>query len=177
VAKATDQPAEHDRKHHHDDDDPFLLKVAWPVMRRSIDAGAPAQVMLGDATTPARDLGDVSAAVVADFEAERTLILARTIARAALKTALAHAAETKAEEKDEDAGRIIGLLANAGSVLLEQADTRSWHLLPARLSIARIRLPAGPQQVTVEMDGRRIEVMDVSVPAGGIAIVAVRHWR
>jgi hypothetical protein len=177
VAKATDQPAEHDRKHHNDDDDPFLLKVAWPVMRRSIDAGAPAQVMLGDATTPARDLGDVSAAVVADFEAERTLILARTIARAALKTALAHAAETKAEEKDEDAGRIIGLLANAGSVLLEQADTRSWHLLPARLSIARIRLPAGPQQVTVEMDGRRIEVMDVSVPAGGIAIVAVRHWR
>ena len=153
-----------------------MLKVAWPVMRRSIDAGAPAQVRLGDATTPARDLGDVSAAAVADFEAERTLILARTIARAALKTALAHAAETRAEEKDEDAGRIIGLLANAGSVLLEQADTRSWHLLPARLSIARVRLPAGPQQVTIEVDGRPIELGTFDVPAHGLAIAAARVW-
>lgn len=165
-----------DGKHDHDHDDPFLLKVAWPVMRRSFDASAAAEVLVGDATTPAHGLADVSDAAIADFQAERTLILARTIARAALKMALAHAAETKAEDKDDDAGRIVGLLANAGSVLLEQADTRSWHLLPARLSIARIRLPAGPQQVAVRVDGRRIELGTIDVPPHGLAIASTRIW-
>lgn len=176
AAQATGEARERDGKHDPDHDDPFLLRVAWPVMRRSFDASATAQVLLGNAATPTHDLADVSAAAIADFESERTPILARTIARAALKTALAHAAETKAEEKDDDAGRIVGLLANAGSVLLEQADTRSWHLLPARLSIARIRLPAGPRQVALQVDGRRIELGTIDVPPHGVAIASTRIW-
>lgn len=158
------------------DGKPYLLKVAWPVMRRPAVTDRQLELLSGDAAFPLRQVADVSSSAVTDFESERALILARTIARAALKTAIAKGAETKAEEKEEGSGKIVGLLANAGSVLLEQADTRSWHLLPSRLAVARIRLPAGRQPLAVVAGGRRVELGDVDVAAGGLSLMAARVW-
>jgi hypothetical protein len=56
------------------------------------------------------------------------------------------------------------------------ADTRSWHLLPARLEVLRLRLPAGRQPLVARIDGRPVALGDVSVRAGGIAFVGVRLW-
>lgn len=198
---------------HDKDREPVLLKIAWPVMRSSVHPTAPAHVMIGDVAHPMHDLGDVSAAVIADFEAERPRILARTIARAAIRLALSRAAEKKKKEQeakeaqeelekrkteqnqdqnqDKDAAEkdndkkgsglanaliALGALASASSVLLEQADTRSWHLLPARISVGRIRLPAGPQRIAVEVAGERVDLGPVDVPAQGIAIASTRVW-
>jgi hypothetical protein len=119
---------------------------------------------------------DVSRGIVADFQAERALIVARTVARAAAKLALTKGAEKKIEEKNEAAGKIIGLLGNIGNALLERADTRSWHLLPAGISIARVQLPPGEHQLQVELGARIISLDPIMVAAGGIAIVPARAW-
>jgi hypothetical protein len=158
-----------------DDDVPYLLKIAWPVMRRTFDA-RPLAVRVGDDTLPVHDLGDVSGAVIADFDSDRTMILARTLARGALKAAVAKGAEKKAKEKDETAGRMLGVLANAGSVLLEQADTRSWHLLPSRLSVVRLRLTPGVQPLAVTVGGTSIDLGIVDVPTRSVAVLATRVW-
>ncbi len=109
-------------------------------------------------------------------------MLARTVVRAASKIALAAAAEDVVAEKDETAGRIVGALANVGTLLTERADTRSWHLLPGSVSLARLRLPAGTHELTVELDGAgggagTLSLGPVHVRAGRTAFVTHRLWR
>ena len=157
------------------DELPYLLKVAWPVYRsdyRPLDAR-----LIGSADTIGfSGRADVSRGIVADFQAERALIVARTVARAAAKLALTKGAEKKIEEKNEAAGKIIGLLGNIGNALLERADTRSWHLLPAGISIARVQLPPGEHQLQVELGARIISLDPIMVAAGDMAIVPARVW-
>ena len=165
-----------------DDDpgNPYLLRVAWPSYRASGRAASIARVIVdGDATHDAA-LANVSRAVVGDFGDDRALLIAKTIARAATKLALTRAAEEEVAEKDETAGRIVGLLANAGNVLLERADTRSLHLLPAGIGVLRLRLQAGDHALTLEIDAgdgpRRIAIGPVDVREGGLTFATARAF-
>ncbi|HEX6938747.1 MAG TPA: hypothetical protein VF158_05000 [Longimicrobiales bacterium] len=165
-----------------EDENPYFLRVAWPVYRLDREPVTGVRVTGGGVAEPLRFPADVSAAVVRDFADERTLIVARTVARAVTKMAL-----TKGIEKnvggDDDAwiGRVLGALTNVGTALLEQADTRSWLLLPGRIGIARLRLPAGTHDIALELPGGsrdpRIEVGAVDVRAGRIAVIPVRIWQ
>ena len=120
---------------------------------------------------------DLSRGVVADFQAERALVIARTVARGAAKLALTKGAEKKLEEKNEAAGKLIGLLGNIGNALLERADTRSWHLLPAGIAVARVQLPPGEHRLDIEIGARSVALDSVTVTAGGVTIVTKRIWR
>ncbi|MEX0906915.1 MAG: hypothetical protein WD054_01190, partial [Gemmatimonadota bacterium] len=158
------------------DEAPYLLKVSWPVYQRGFRPATDALLSAAADTALFAGPADLSLGVVADFERERALIVARTIARGATKLALAKGAEKRIEEKNEVAGRIVGLLGNLGSVLLERADTRSWHLLPAGVSVARIDLPPGEHTLSVEVGGRMLALEPVTVTAGGVSVVPVRAW-
>jgi len=152
-----------------DDELPYLLKVAWPVYREGTRT-QPARLIAHD-TVPFPVRADVSRGVVADFERERALIVARTIARGTAKLALTKGAENSLEEKHEAAGMLIGLLGNIGNVLLERADTRSWHLLPAGISIARVTLPPGEHELNVQIGPRTVPLGDVTLDAGRVRIL------
>jgi hypothetical protein len=155
---------------------PYLLKIAWPVYRAEHRPATGLRLAGGSAAAPYA-AADLSRAVVADFEAERALLVARTIARGTAKLALTKSAERSLEEKNEVAGLLVGLLGNIGSVLLERADTRSWHLLPAGVSVMRVRLPAGAHDLAVELGGARtLQLGTVDVAGGGVAILPVRAW-
>ncbi|HSK17961.1 MAG TPA: hypothetical protein VK912_02400 [Longimicrobiales bacterium] len=132
--------------------------------------------MAGAAITFAGN-ADLSRGVVADFQAERALVIARTVARGAAKLALTKGAEKKLEEKNEAAGKLIGLLGNIGNALLERADTRSWHLLPAGIAVARVQLPPGEHRLQVEIGARTVELEPVPITAGGVTILTKRIWR
>ena len=142
-----------------DDDDennPYLMRIAWPAFRESYRAPAALRLRIDTAAHEAGFRASVSSAVRSDFERDRPLLVAKTIARAAAKLALTRGAEESVGEKNETAGRIIGLLSNVGTALLEQADTRSWTLLPASIEVVRARVPAGVHEITVETgDGTR----------------------
>jgi hypothetical protein len=163
------------------DELPYLLKVAWPVYRSDYAALPAARLVAAQDTFGFVAGADLSRAVTADFERERLLDIARTIARGTAKLALTKGAEYRVEEKSELAGRIVGLLGNAGNVLLERADTRSWHLLPAGISLAYVPLPAGERTLTLELReadsaAHRIDVGPIAVRAGELTIVPVRAW-
>jgi hypothetical protein len=159
---------------------PYLLKVAWPVYRSEYRP-APS-VRLRQAAAPSAApwaTADLSGGVVADFESERALVVARTLARGTAKLALTKGAERSLEERNEVAGRIVGLLGNIGNVLLERADTRSWHLLPAGVSVLRVRLPAGEHALDIELGEaapRTLRLDAVTVQPGRTLIVPVRAW-
>jgi uncharacterized protein len=159
---------------------PYLLKVAWPVYVNGRGVQR-ARAMTGAGEVSFTRAADISRGVMADFEAERALIAARTIARGTVKLALAKGAERKLEEKNEAASRIVGLLGNISNVLTERADTRSWHLLPTGISIARVELPAGSHDVAVEISNAgggtgSLSTGPIPVRAGTLTIVPIRAW-
>jgi hypothetical protein len=178
---------------------PYLLRVAWPAFREQARLPAAASVWFasasaaasasacacgsgsGDGTGGGVELAfaDVSRAIVADFERERGRLIARTIARGAVKLAVTQSAERRATERDETVGWLVGVLGNVGSALLEQADTRSWHLLPGGIAILRMPLAAGTHELAVEAGGgagRTLPLGSVHVEPGRTTFVSTRAW-
>jgi hypothetical protein len=91
--------------------------------------------------------------------------------------------EKKTEEKGgEAAAFLVGRLANFAANRLEQADLRSWSLLPDRISLARARLPEGVHRVRVDAVGRdgRItatrDLGEVTIRAGETLVLGERIW-
>lgn len=165
-------------------ENPYLLRIAWPAFRLDHEPATELRVVAGDTAAPLEYRADVSSAVIRDFSDERTLLVARTIARTVSKMALTKGLE-KNVGKGDDAwvGRVLGFVANVGTAILEQADTRSWHLLPGQIGIARLHLPTGVHDIVVEVPGgdggllRRIQVDRVAVRAGEVVVVPVRIWQ
>jgi hypothetical protein len=58
----------------------------------------------------------------------------------------------------------------------EQADTRSWHLLPGELQVLRMRLSAGAHALAVDVGGRRVPIGVVRVAPGSMHFVSARVW-
>lgn len=157
---------------------PYLLRVAWPVLRLDREPATSVRIAAGETDAPLLVGTDISSAIARDFDDERDLVLARTLARAVSKLALTRGVEKSVEERDEWIGQALGVLTNVGTALLEQADTRSWQLLPARIGLARIRLPAGEHRIEVEIgSARRIDLGTVTVRPGELSFVPARVWQ
>ncbi len=162
---------------------PYILRVAWPTFRLDREPARRVQVVTGDgATASLLYPADVSEAVVRDFEDERTLVMARTVARAISKLALTRGVERNVGGDAEWVGRVLGALTNVGTALLEQADTRSWQLLPARVGLARLRLPPGTHEIALQIgsggaNARRVVIGSVEVRPGTITVLSARSWH
>jgi uncharacterized protein len=80
------------------------------------------------------------------------------------------------------AGResVVGLLgslaAQATLSALDTPDTRSWETLPARVAVARVRLPAGRHQVLLDARGWQ-RSQEIVVEKGGWQVVSLMALR
>jgi len=181
-----------DRVDEDDDKVAYLLRVAWPVMRRSIDAVPVGHVRAFAASTPTTfadrgiesstmaDVGaeglfaaDLSGAAISDFNSRAAGILVKAVARAAVKYAVVDAVAD-----DSEFAQVLG---NAVTALLERADTRSWTLLPSNLHIVRLSLPEGTHQIVVELGNGQMAahslVLDgVRVASNRVSVVSARAW-
>ena len=68
--------------------------------------------------------------------------------------------------------RAIGLFTTA----LDTPDTRSWETLPARIAVARVRLPAGRHRVVIDARGWA-RSQDIVVEKGGWQVVSLMALR
>jgi hypothetical protein len=152
----------------------YWLTVAVPVMGPAVTGNATAVLLsvegLEAASEPADDLSRRAAATL---DAERGQILFKTFLRALAKYATSRAVKNE----DETAGQIVNLLG----VLTERADTRCWLTLPDRLSVARLRLPAGRHELRIDyLDHGGLvvssETVVVDVPAGGFVFLNRRSF-
>lgn len=166
-----------------DGPDPVLVRIAWPDYRESTPIRGTSRLVVGGdtATAGSSDRVDVSRAVREAYADRRPLVLAKTLVRAATKTALAEGVEEAVSEEDETLGEVAGWTARIAGAVLERADTRCWHLLPARLEVHRLRLPAGTHRIEALVPGRggdeRKELAPVELEAGEVEVIAVRDWR
>lgn len=93
------------------------------------------------------------------LEQRSTAILSRQVLRAGAKEAIAQQFG-KENQFLEDAARII-------LFLLEEADTRSWELLPGRLMLVRIKLDTGVHNLEISSGfSKTISLNDLNITEG-----------
>jgi len=82
--------------------------------------------------------------------------------------------------KKATGGGAFGLLASLGAQIAMTAtdtpDTRSWSTLPARLAVARVRVPAGTHVIDVGVSGERKQ-QTIELKPGGWAVVNLTVLR
>jgi len=137
----------------------YVMRLAWPGYRLEAADAPRVRVVVDSQAVDAPVVEDVSAAMLRRWQADRPGVFTRMVGRGLVKLAATREVERAATRKDETAGWIAGRVLNLAGNLLERADTRSWSLLPNRISVARFTLPAGEHAV-------RLEVLD---DAGGVA--------
>lgn len=176
------------------DDGPRLFRAAWPKLVGGEPAPLPAAWGVapegwspvafsggtpvsgaGDtadgASSPLLAQADLAASLRAEFHEQAPLILAKALLRGVMKYSVAELLEEEVEEENEVVGELAGIVANAGLSLLERADTRSWHLLPGRIGVVRLRAPAGTRPLRL---GAGLDLGTVRVPPGGVTVVSAR---
>lgn len=167
-----------------EDADPVLLRVAWPAFRETPTGSGEAVLRVDGEPRPADPVArvDVSEAVREAYRGRRLLDLAKTLLRAVTKVAVAEGIEDAVSDGDETLGEVAGWTARVAGALLERADTRSWHSLPARIDLYRLRLPAATHRLEVEVPraggaSRRVGLGEVEVAPGRTRVLAARAWR
>jgi hypothetical protein len=71
---------------------------------------------------------------------------------------------------------LVSLGAQATLTALDTPDTRSWETLPARVAIARVRVPAGRHEIVMDARGV-IRRQAIDVPKGGWALASLMALR
>ncbi len=131
--------------------------------RVTATAGTPPSGQLAETVTSVRD-------VAHQHLNERIgRYLARAVAGTAVKAGIAAGAGALAKSEE------VGLLAFYLLTLSNDADLRSWLSLPAEFQLVRLRMPVGPQEITVASRGYTTK-HPVEVKPGRIAVVVVRRY-
>ncbi|HEX8904417.1 MAG TPA: hypothetical protein VF771_06215, partial [Longimicrobiaceae bacterium] len=164
-------------------DGAYIMKLAWPESRLEA-ADAPAvRVVVDSQAVEAPVIEDLSSVMFRRWQAQRPGVFTRMVGRGIVKFLAAHGLERSTTKKHgEAAGWIAGRLANLAGNALERADTRSWTLLPDRISVARFTLPAGEHAIRLEvLDGsgavsQTLDLGRVTVQSRGTLVLNRRVW-
>ncbi|MDP9150008.1 MAG: hypothetical protein M3O36_08730 [Myxococcota bacterium] len=118
---------------------------------------------------------DVTSAVRAEWKKIEAKVIVSAITRTVARFGAGKVAQAAAG-KEELLGTLLSLGAQVTLTALDTPDTRSWETLPARIAIARVRVPAGKHAVRIEARGvsRNVEVDLVS---GGWAVTSLMALR
>jgi len=95
---------------------------------------------------------DINRIAEKNLDDRKGRILTRTIARVAAKQAAIYGVSRSSNHQD-DQESIETLLNLANILLLERADTRSWRMLPGRIYMTRLFVPAGAYEASLQTCG------------------------
>jgi hypothetical protein len=124
-------------------------------------------------------LEDFGAVIRAEYDELRPKIVGAALSRLIVRAAAAEGARALGNQADGSVGLLAALAVEGALVALDRPDTRSWTFLPDRALVARARLPAGPHELVVALQGSATEkrTIPVDVPAGGFAAIVVTAPR
>lgn len=118
---------------------------------------------------------DVDREVRSEWKKIEGKIIVSAITRLIARAALGQGIQTAAGRDN-----VIGILASLGAqatlTALDTPDTRSWETLPARIAVARMRLPPGRHQVVIDARGWS-RTQDVVIEKNGWQVVSLMALR
>lgn len=143
---------------------PRLRRVDLP--SRAVEASVDGEPLPGGLAL------DVEARVIRFFKEIEGSLIAASIVRLISRAVAGELSQSVA--KKAGAGGVgallIGLAVEGAMTAADTPDTRSWVTLPARVHVARRRVPAGEHRVRVRVGRHRLE-RTVRVSPGGFAVV------
>lgn len=135
--------------------DDAWISLAFPVYdTMPTDLGSIRVLVGSEPVGETLDLDDVEAKAIRTLIDDIPVMVARQVVRAVLKGVAAHAAN--------EADPWLGLLVNIYNIASEQADLRSWLLLPQTIQALRAYPAEGPAAVTIQALSRSGEVLGES---------------
>jgi hypothetical protein len=147
----------------------ILIPAAFPVMVSGGMPAAPPPLALDGKTLALAPLTSIDLMARRSLQDDMPGIMLRAAIRSTTSAALQYNAQ-HGERQNAGAALVSALLA-VGAVALNSADDRTWRALPAEISIARVRLPRGVHNVTLEGRSFPLEV------SGRYAVVDFRLLR
>lgn len=148
-----------------------VLRVAFPKYLERRPTFTSATVRVQGKTYPLELAQDINAIAFRSLNDRMMREIGASIARLAVKKAM----EASAKKKDEyDFSAAVSLI-NAAT---EKADTRNWQTLPNQIHYARLSLPAGKQEITLEISGSAgqvVRTIEADIPASGTRFLSLRQ--
>lgn len=118
---------------------------------------------------------DVDREVRTEWKKIEGKIIVSAITRLIARAAVGQGIQTAAGRDN-----VIGILASLGAqatlTALDTPDTRSWETLPARIAVARMRLPAGRHRVVIDARGWQ-RTQEIAVEKNGWQVVSLMALR
>ena len=167
--------------------DGYVARIALPQFEATKPTISRSMIKVGGRQVPTQMAEPVTTIALKNFKHQLPGITARAIARATVKY-LATKGTKKAVESGKDstkqtrlAASIVGLVGNVAAFASENADLRTWSLLPAYFRVARVWVPAGTTSVDVSFGGRggggKSQTIPLSLRPGERRIVSLRTVR
>ena len=144
---------------------PVLVNIALPYYESRPSNVLSARVSVSGKQAPTRMMEDIDAIARASLDSRMPAITARSIARAVSKGAIQKSVDKAGNNRDTDpAAALIGsFIVRVAAAATERADTRSWLTLPANVQLARLSLPPGSYDLTVDLLGADDRVVSTQV--------------
>ena len=125
-----------------------LVAYSFPLMMPSLFDDMPTGLVIGGAQQVAlTPLTSIDLMARRSLKDEMPGIMLRATIRATTSAMLQYQAQ---HNRSSDAAAAAAIAAFAATALLQTADDRTWRSLPAQVSIARVRLPPGVHDVTLQ---------------------------
>jgi hypothetical protein len=131
-------------------------------------------VRVDGAEVPVDSLVDLDAVVRREYDDLKPKIIAAALTRLATRAAIAEGVRVGGNQESELLGDLLAIAVEGAMVALDQPDTRSWTMMPARVLVARVPVTPGRHTVEVELGGagvRRASSVDVAARGFGAVVV------
>lgn len=144
----------------------MLVRIAVPYYESRTSDVIAARITVADKQAKSELVEDIDGIARSSLDSHMPAIIARSIARAVVKTAASKKARQVANNgsnsnNDASMAGVLGAIAvQVAAYATERADTRSWLTLPANVHLARLSLPQGSYNVKIELLGADSEVVD-----------------
>jgi hypothetical protein len=135
-----------------------LVRVAFPVYQAEPVPAKRSRLTVADRSIDLETVENIDGLARHALDQEMPLIMTRAIARAVVKY--------QSQKSANQQNALAGFLLTVTNLATERADTRSWTTLPKEIQMTRVILPAGEQDVSIEIlnaAGRAVDVIEADV--------------
>jgi len=149
--------------------------INFPTLARGQGNYAVPAVRLDGRFIQLEEAVNVDKEVRAEWKKIEGKIIVSAITRMIARFAVGQGIQTAAG-RDNVGGLIASLATQATLTALDTPDTRSWETLPARIAIARVRLPPGRHRVVLDVRGWS-RTQEIVVDKNGWQVVSLMALR
>lgn len=148
------------------------VRVAFPVYQSGPTPAKRSRLRAGGNLVDLETVENIDSLARHALDEDMPLIMTRAIARAVVKY--------QSQQSANEQHALAGFLLTVTNLATERADTRSWTTLPKEIQMTRVILPAGQQDVSIEIlnaGGSVVDVINTSVDIHSQQLTFLtRHW-